>query len=124
MSLAENPGVPRSTRNPAIVSPSFAHTIAMSATDPLVIQRLVPARTYSDPARRARVSIPPGSEPWSGSVSPKHPIARPAAISGSQRCFCSSLPQRQMAYMASDPCTDAIERNPESPASSSCIMSP
>ena len=68
--------------------------------------------------------MPPGSEPWSGSVSPKQPMALPAAISGSQRRFCSSLPQRQMLYIASEPCTDAMERKPESPASSSWQMRP
>jgi hypothetical protein len=92
--------------------------------DPLVIQRFTPERTQPLPSRRARVSMPPGSEPWSGSVRPKQPIARPAAISGSQRRFCSSLPKRQIAYMASEPCTEPIERRPESPASSSCMMSP
>jgi len=33
-----------------------------------------------------------GSEPWSGSVKPKQPIACPAAIAGSHRCFCASEP--------------------------------
>jgi hypothetical protein len=116
--------VPFSTRKPRIVSPSFAHTTATSEIEPFVIQRFVPESTQAPPSGRARVSMAPGSEPWSGSVSPKQPIARPAAISGSQRRFCSSLPQRQMAYMASEPCTDAIERSPESPASSSCMMRP
>ncbi len=51
-------------------------------------------------------------------------VARPAAISGSHCRFCSSVPQRQIANIASDPCTDPIERRPESPASSSCMMSP
>ena len=34
---------------------------------------------------------------------PKQPIASPAAIRGSHSSFCSSLPQRQIAYIASDP---------------------
>ena len=59
-----------------------------------MIQRFVPFRIQWWPSRRARVSMPPGSEPWSGSVKPKQPIARPEAIPGSQRFFCSSLPQR------------------------------
>ena len=34
----------------------------------------------------------PGSEPASGSVSPKQPIVSPAAMPGSHSCFCSSEP--------------------------------
>ncbi len=79
--------------------------MATSATEPLVIHILVPSSTQSSPSRRARVRMPAGSEPKSGSVSPKQPITSPAAIAGSQRCFCSSDPYRQIANMASEPCT-------------------
>lgn len=41
--------------------------------------------------RHARVRTPDGSEPTSGPVSPKHPIAVPAAIHGGHNRFCSSL---------------------------------
>ena len=61
----------------------------------------------------------PGSEPASGSVRPKQPIASPAAMRGSHSCFCSSLPQRQIAYIASEPWTETRLRMPVSPASSS-----
>ena len=57
-----------------------------------MIHILVPDRIQSSPSRRARVRIEPGSEPASGSVSPKHPIASPAAIRGSHSRFCSSEP--------------------------------
>ena len=87
--------------------------------EPLVIHILRPSRTQPSSVRRARVRIDPGSEPWSGSVRPKQPIAVPAAIRGSQSCFCSSLPQRQIANIASEPWTETIERMPESHASSS-----
>ena len=63
--------------------------------------------------------IAPGSDPASGSVSPKQPTASPAAIRGSHSCFCSSEPNAWMAYIASDPCTDTSDRMPESTASSS-----
>ena len=43
---------------------------------------------------------------------------------GSHSCFCSSVPQRQIANIASEPCTDTIERMPESQASSSRQASP
>ena len=65
-----------------------------------------------------------GSLPLSGSVSPKQPIASPAAIRGSHSSFCSSDPQRQIAYMASEPCTETSERRPESTASSSMQARP
>jgi hypothetical protein len=84
-----------------------------------VIHILPPSRTQSDPSRRARVRMPAGSEPWSGSVSPKQPIASPAAIRGSHCCFCASEPCFQMAYMAREPCTETRDRMPESAASSS-----
>ena len=119
ISGAENPGVSVGTTNPRIPSSVCAHTTATSAIEPLVIQSLPPSSTQSSPSRRARVRIEPGSEPWSASVSPKQPIASPAAIRGSHSCFCSSLPQRWIANIASDPCTLTKERMPESLASSS-----
>ena len=55
---------------------------------------------------------------------PKQPIASPVAMRGSHSCFWSSVPQRQIAYIASDPCTDTNERTPESEASSSTQARP
>ena len=68
--------------------------------------------------------MPPGSEPWFGSVRPKHPSTVPAAICGSQRSFCASEPKRWMAYIARLVCTETKERKPESHASSSWQASP
>ncbi len=76
------------------------------------------------PSRRARVRIPAGFEPKSGSVNPKQPIASPAAIAGSHSCFCSCDPHRQIANIANDPCTLTSDRSPESPASSSRHANP
>ncbi len=45
-------------------------------------------------------------------------------IRGSQARFCSSLPNRWIAYMASEPCTETSDRIPESAASSSRHASP
>jgi hypothetical protein len=98
--------------------------MATSATDPLVIHIFVPLITQSSPSRLARVRIPAGLEPKSGSVSPKQPMASPVAIRGSQVVFCSSLPNFQIANMAREPCTDTMLRTPESPASSSRHASP
>ncbi len=125
ISGASNPGMPFSTRKPLIFPSSVrAHTTAMSATVPFVIHIFVPLSTQSDPSRRACVRIDAGSDPASGSVRPKQPIASPACIGASQRSFCSSEPQRQIANIASDPCTDTRLRIPESPASSSMHASP
>ena len=101
-----------------------AHTTATSATEPFVIHIFEPLSTQPSPERFARVRIAAGFEPASGSVSPKQPSASPAAIFGSQRSFCSSLPQRWIANIASEPCTEQNDRSPESPASSSRHVSP
>ena len=102
-----------------------AHTTATSATEPLVIHILAPSRIQSpDGSVRATVRMDEGSEPESGSVSPKQPIRSPAAIPGSQRCLCSSEPNAQIGNIASEPCTDTKLRAPESPASSSRQASP
>ena len=81
MSGAVKPGVPRSTRKPRI-SPSSvrAQTTATSEIEPFVIHIFAPFRIQSEPSRFACVRIVPGSEPASGSVSPKQPIASPRCI--------------------------------------------
>ena len=61
---------------------SRAQTTATSAIEPFVIHIFWPCRIQSSPSRRARVRIEPGSEPASGSVRPKQPIASPAAMRG------------------------------------------
>ena len=54
--------------------------MATSAIVPFVIHIFEPFRIQSEPSRRACVRIAPGSEPASGSVSPKQPIASPSCI--------------------------------------------
>ena len=125
ISGAEKPGMPRSTMKPWIAPSSVrAQTIAMSAIVPFVIHIFAPFRTQSDPSRRACVRIEPGSDPASGSVRPKQPMASPVCIGGSQRSFCSSDPNFQIGNIASEPCTDTALRTPASPASSSMHVSP
>ncbi len=120
ISGAENPGVSVGTTKPRTPSSVAAHTTATLATEPLVIHIFVPSRIQSPPSTwRATVRIELGSDPESGSVRPKQPIASPAAIAGSQRCFCSSEPNAQIGNIARLPCTDTKLRAPESPASSS-----
>ena len=83
ISGASNPGMSFSTRKPLISPPSVrAQTTATSAIEPFVIHIFVPLRIQSEPSRFAVVRIEPGSEPASGSVSPKQPIFSPACIGG------------------------------------------
>src|ERR1700761_7407988 len=124
MVLAVNPGVLVGTTKPRTPSSVTAQTIATSATEPLVIHILRPLRIQSDPSRLARVVIAAGSEPASGSVSPKQPSSSPAAMPGNHCCFCSSEPNRQIANIANEPCTDTIDRIPESAASNSVHARP
>src|SRR6266567_624609 len=77
-------------------SSAWAQTVATSATLPLVIHILLPVKIQSSPSRTARVRMPAGFDPKSGSVSPKQPIASPAASRGSHCCFCCSEPYFQI----------------------------
>ena len=122
--VAVNPGTPAGTRKPRMPSWVRAQMTATSAIDARPIQRLAPLMTQPPPSRCAVVVMLAGSLPASGSVRPKQPISSPAAIGGSQRCFCASLPNLAMALMASDPCTLTKVRSPESPASSSSAARP
>ena len=124
MSLAVKPGVSVGTTNPRIPSSVCAHTTATSAMPPLVIHIFVPLRIQSSPSRLAVVRMVAGSEPKSGSVSPKQPIASPAAIRGSHSCFCSSEPNFQIGNIASEPWTETSVRMPLSPSSSSRQATP
>ena len=73
----------------------FAHTTATCACDPLVIHILPPFSTHVPSfCSRAIVTMPAGFDPKSGSVRPKHPMASPFAIAGSNFCFCSSRSER------------------------------
>ena len=124
MSRASKPGRLVSTRKPRTPSSVCAQITASCASVPFVIQRFVPFSTQPLPFRTARVRMPETWLPKSGSVRPKQPIARPDTSSGSQRSFCASLPYVWIGYITSPPCTDANERSPESPRSSSCITRP
>ena len=101
------------------VSVALAQITARSAMLPLVIHILVPSSCQPSAVRVALVRMAAGSEPASGSVSPKQPIRSPAAMPGSHLSFCSSEPYRWIGYIASDPWTETSDRMPESPASSS-----
>ena len=77
------PGRSVSTRKPRTRSSSsstLAQITATSAIVPEVIHIFSPFRTYSSPTLRARVRMPPGFDPKSGSVSPKQPSFSPFAM--------------------------------------------
>ncbi len=123
-SRAVKPGVPFSTRKPRTPSSVCAQTTATSAMVPLVIHCLAPFEIQPSPSRRAVVRMPPGLEPKSGSVSPKQPIASPEASAGIQRSRCAGEPKAWIGYMTRALCTETKLRRPESPRSSSCMISP
>ena len=77
---------------PRILPSSFAQTTATSATGALVIHILVPVSAKPPATFSARVIIEPGSEPWSGSVSPKQPTISPVASFGRYLRLCASVP--------------------------------
>ncbi len=59
----------------------------------LPIQRLWPVMRHSSPSRVATVSMPLAtSDPWSGSVSAKHPVSSNDGMRGSSSATCSGDP--------------------------------
>src|SRR5690554_6474746 len=96
-----------------------AQTMAISATEPLVIHILEPFKIQSSPDFLARVFIDAGSEPAWASVKPKQPITSPRAIGGDHFCFCSSEPKSSIGYIHNELCTEAKLRKPLSPRSNS-----
>lgn len=62
----------------------------------------------------AVVSMLDGSEPWFGSVRPKHPRMSALARPGRYCSFWASEPNWLMAVMTRELWTDIAERNPES----------
>ena len=72
--------------------PVRAKISATVAQVPLVMNIFAPLRIQSSPSRTALVLRLAASEPVSGSVRPKQASPAPEHRSGSQRCFCSSVP--------------------------------
>ena len=101
------------TRNPLTWSSatSRAQITTTSANAALPIHRFAPLSTHSSapsgPIRRSAVVSSPFavSEPWPGSVSPKHAICSPRASTGSHSARCSSEPPTAIEVIASPLCT-------------------
>ena len=86
LSVSRNPGRLCRTRKPRI--PPFSSSgvrphHARHRRWPVVIHIFAPLSTPAPPFLRRAVHMPPGSEPKSGSVRPKQPIASPRAMRGS-----------------------------------------
>src|SRR4030067_802115 len=85
----EYPGIPGSTRKALIrFFGSFsvtAMTMVTPAREPVVMNPLLPFRTYASPSRRATVEIPKASDPAEGSVSANAPVTVPEARAGRDR---------------------------------------
>ena len=97
---AVNPGVPAGTMMalisgrsspPPPVRAVTVTTLVISEPE-LVMNCLEPLTTHSPPTSSALVLVAPASEPDPGSVRPKPASVRPLTRSGSQVCFCSSVP--------------------------------
>src|SRR5207248_11308780 len=88
--LAEKPFVSVGTMKPRIEFtsssvPVLAHTIAACAVEPLVIHFLPPFSTQPPSVSFPPVTIPPGFDPYSGSVAPKHPTTPPPPTGATHR---------------------------------------
>jgi hypothetical protein len=64
------------------------------------------------------------SEPVSGSVRPKQPRISPEHSRGSQRCFCSSVPQCSIGLETSDVMTETTVRAEETARPMASTISP
>ena len=77
---------------PRILPSSFAQTMQRSAIGAFEIHILAPLSLKPFGTFSARVTMPPGSEPKSGSVRPKQPISSALASFGRYFRRCASLP--------------------------------
>src|SRR5256712_2290941 len=100
-----------------------ANTSARPDTEPFEIHVLRPRRTHESPSRLALVRIFVASLPTSGSVRPKHPRTSPLQRRGSQRCFCSSVPNLRTVISTSEIWTESVVRTDESARPTSSVTS-
>src|SRR6184192_710674 len=100
-----------------------ANTRASFETEPFEIHIFRPRSTHESPSRLAVVRSFVASLPTSGSVRPKHPMISPLQREGSQRCFCSSVPNFRMVISTSEIWTDRVVRTDESARPTSSVTS-
>src|SRR5947209_16279165 len=92
-------------------------------TEPFEIHVFRPRSTHESPSRFALVRILVASLPTSGSVRPKQPMTSPLQSKGSQRCFCSSVPNLRMVISTSEIWTESVVRTDESARPTSSVTS-
>ena len=85
----------------------------------LVMKALDPLITHSSPSHRAVVRVALASDPPPASVRPNAPSRRPVHRSGSQYCFCSSVPYRKIGIAPSDTLSSRVIATDESTRASS-----
>ena len=129
ISCDEKPSDSVGTRKQAIPRWRFSGSVwakisATSATLPSEIHIFWPVIRQPPSIFSARVRIDEGSEPASGSVSPKQPNASPEHSRGSHCFFCSSVPQRSIEPQTSEVWTETTVRAEESPRPISSTISP
>ena len=119
------PGVPFGTIRFEI-SPSPVTAVIVTqpviSVPALVMKIFEPSITHSPSSRRAVVRVAPASEPAFASVSPNAARLRPEARSGSQRRFCSSLPNRKIGNVPSEWCAATVIATDESTRVSSSMQ--
>ena len=127
---AVSPGASVGTTNsagrsvPLPESASLPTTSTASAWSTPLIQTLRPDSTHSSPSRRGAVLISCEFEPASGSVIANAMVSDPSARPGSQRCFCSSVPNLPITVpQIAGETTIISSGQPAAPSSSSTIDS-
>src|SRR5262245_30002008 len=86
---------------------------------PFVIHCFEPVIDQPSPSAAAAVLSDPASEPASGSVSAKAPIASPHASGGTNRLRCSSMPKPRIGRVTALVCTATVTPTPASARESS-----
>ncbi len=112
-----SPGVPAGTTMVLMPSSEVRAVTVISVVigvPELVMKALVPSITHSSPSRTARVRVAAASDPASGSVRANAAKARPASRSGSQRCFCSSVPKAKIGLAPSPTAASRVIASDES----------
>ena len=89
-------------------------TQAVMSVPAFVMKIFEPLITHRPSRGSAVVRAAAASEPAPGSVSPKAASLRPDARSGSQCCFCSSLPKSRIGIVPSDVCAAIVIATDES----------
>ena len=118
------PGVPFSTTMFEISSSpvrAVMVTPQVMSVPAFVMKSFEPLITHEPSRSSAVVRVFPASEPAPGSVRPNAARRLPEARSGSQRCFCSSLPYSRIGIVPSDVCAATVIATDESIRVSSSI---